>query len=322
MSFRFSQADTARGTLDCSRTSTHPPAGLCLPSAAVPAGVVQGLISRVRGGFPSLPHAACCSSPSPPPSRHQQRRRIRVRDDGGAALHCIRPASCHPSPGLREKKVRCNAMRGTFTTSTVMPLTLHAGQSNRRGKKQPGKGHTTTIWALKAWPSEQEKPAVIGQPIRICPAGNNIQKCLPTGLTRAPDYPSLQEREYLYPGTLSQPRELPWQAVTRLLLLLGTVSSKAPCDVSRPLHALLLKAATRADHGTNHLMAFDVGLIGSGCRAPEQGVLRCFAPRREKEVMMHSVPPAHVGGGGDAARGLLNWLRTPSLGCPAIYVDY
>lgn len=94
--------------------------GLCLPFADAPACVVQGLMSRVRGVFPSLlPAWAGCSPPSvmSPAQKGKKVLSVPVTTGGGAALHCIRSSSCHPSPRLRES-VRCNAMRETFTASS------------------------------------------------------------------------------------------------------------------------------------------------------------------------------------------------------------
>lgn len=83
---------------------THQPR-LRLPPAAAPACVAQGLISRVRGVFPRLPYLLLTTttmSPARTKGKKEKRKSIRARDgDDGAALHCIRSTSCHPSPRHR-----------------------------------------------------------------------------------------------------------------------------------------------------------------------------------------------------------------------------
>lgn len=135
MSSRFRQADTATDGTLLLHTHKHTPtrrSRLCLPLADAPACVVQGLMSRVRGVFPSLlPPCAGWLAAHHPTSLHQPYHHVcnqrekweksnprSVTATNGAALHCIRSTSCHPSPSwaqgkARQGKGRRDTMRGT-----------------------------------------------------------------------------------------------------------------------------------------------------------------------------------------------------------------
>lgn len=212
-------------THTCPPHPPHPPAGLCLPSAAAPACVVLGLISRVRGVFPSLPHAA---------HHHHvtskggggRRKRIRVRDDDGAALHCIRSTSCHPFPGLKEIK---SAATQCEQLSPCLHVNRHAADSSRAATSKAKK-------AARRWMHYLFTCRNGGMADRTGEAGRHRtadpdlpcgkqrpETSLPTGLTQAPDFPSLQERECVYPGTRSSQTNRPCCADRRLLLLLLSV---------------------------------------------------------------------------------------------------
>lgn len=145
---------------------------------------------------------------SPAPKRKIGRKSIRARDDDdGAALPCIRSSSCHPSP---RHKVLSGAMQcEELSVYHVNHHTRSRSFTRAWGDKQDQQTmgahtHTHTLTSCRqdyccmqttqtrtaARPTEQERPAVIGLPIRICPAAkpNVVQKRLPTGLTQGPGF--------------------------------------------------------------------------------------------------------------------------------------
>lgn len=209
---------------------------------------------------PDIKSARCFSEPacmggcSPlttmSPAQKRKKSIIRVRDDdGGAALHCIRSSSCHPSPGHRES-IQHNCLRGT------LPASNHHTRSRSRvhANKQTATDDGAHQGVVDTQTRRHGRPNRRGRPSSDCRSGSalrenqNVQKRLPTGLTQGPGF-SLPAGQRRYPGhTLWQPTEL---ALTyrRTDRQTARYLEKAPCDVSRLLAAcpVVRKAATRAD---------------------------------------------------------------------------
>lgn len=129
----------------CSYTPTCPPWAAVPPLCSCPCMCRTGPDVKSARCFSEPPARMGCCSPPPVMSPAQTgKSSIRARDGGGgAALHCIRSSSCHPSPGLRES-ARRNAMQETFTAAdhdhdSRPRLRVHAKQA----KKQPD-GDTLT----------------------------------------------------------------------------------------------------------------------------------------------------------------------------------
>lgn len=158
----------------CSHTPTRPCAP---PLCSCPCMCRTGLDIKSARCF-SEPACIGCSPLTTMSVTSAKKRKsiIRVRDDdGGAALHCIRSTSCHPSPGQRKYPAQLyvrNCMRGTFSASNHHTRSCSRVHANKQTAADDGahRGAVDTQTRRHGRP-EQERPAVIGLPIRICPAG-------------------------------------------------------------------------------------------------------------------------------------------------------
>lgn len=128
-------------------THTHQPR-LRLPPAAAPACVAQGLISKVRGVFPSLPYLLLTTTTTTTMSPAQTKKKKESQSvpvTATAGLHCIASARLRVIhlPGTEFCPAQCNARNFLSTTSTIMPtLTFTRAWGDKQEQQTMVNTHT------------------------------------------------------------------------------------------------------------------------------------------------------------------------------------